>query len=322
MKYIFLPFINGDKAKIWRSSLESGFIKNEGAALTGEINKIRNDSQLKKNNKSEYKKQLHAKKSVRQFMWLKKLAAETADIFKAEFEKLKGDELDREKTTVIAALPEFFWCDINDNDKHKDTDKILNYHKPIYSANLINYLLDPENPLMQLTATIPNLIFFAGTAMWKYLDPDNAEKIYNTLMIFGGGKLLKLWTKVKVSTVDGFSGLGNKVVKDKIGHGTTNDIPSVSFNGKTFVFDICLDFSSKKDEPPLSSKLFSGHSDANLLIAAGMPVDNDKLRLISSPLLFRCDGNCSGGTYAEIRGKSAAVNVRAVSAEKIERLEV
>lgn len=320
MKYIFLPFINGNKAKAWRSSLENSFIVNEGAALTAKINNIRQDDQLKLNNKAEYLKKLHAEKSERQIMWLKKLAAETENIFRTECQKLTGDELDPQKTTVIAALPEFFWYDINDNNKHKSD--IRNYHKPIYAANLINYLLNTENPLIKLTKDYPNLIFFAGTAMWKYLDSENKENIYNTLMIFGSGKLLKLWTKVTISTIDGFHDWSrSKIMKNKIGHGTTNDIPSVSFNGKTFVFDICLDFSPKPGEPPLSSKLFSGNSDANVLISAGMSVDNS-LSLINSPLIFRCDGNGVGGTYAEIRDKLGAVNIHPMSDEKIARLEI
>lgn len=323
MKYIFLPFINGNKAKTWRSSLEQSFIADEGASLTAEINNIRQDDKLKLNNKEEYIEQLHAKKSARQIMWLKKLAAETESIFRAECTKLTGDELDSKNTTVIAALPEFFWYDINDNDKHKNTEKIVNYHKPIYAANLINYLLGHENPLVKLTTDYPNLIFFAGTAIWKYLDLENKENIYNTLMIFGGGKLLKVWTKVNISTIDGFYDWSkSKVMKDKIGHGTTNDIPAVSFNGKTFAFDICLDFSLKPGESPLSSKLFSGNSDANLLISAGMPVDSTKLSLMSSPLMFRCDGNGSGNAYAEIRDKSGTVNIRPTSDEKIERIEI
>lgn len=323
MKYIFLPFINGNKAKTWRSSLEQSFIANEGASLTAEINNIRQDDKLKLNNKEEYIEQLHAKKSARQIMWLKKLAAETESIFRAECTKLTGDELDSKNTTVIAALPEFFWYDINDNDKHKNTEKIVNYHKPIYAANLINYLLGHENPLVKLTTDYPNLIFFAGTAIWKYLDPENKENIYNTLMIFGGGKLLKVWTKVSVSTIDGFYDWSKSkvvVAKDKIGHGTTNDIPAVSFNGKTFVFDICLDFSLKPGEPPLSSKLFSGNSDVNLLISAGMPVDSTKLNLINSPLMFRCDGLRE--PYGEILIKNSGTVQTSSGTKKIDCLEI
>ncbi|WP_124100924.1 hypothetical protein [Ruminococcus sp. Marseille-P6503] len=312
MKYIFLPFLNNSEGKNWRSSLEESFKENEGKSLTDEINNIRQENGLKLNNKEEYIEKLHAKKSARQIIWLDKLAAETERVFRLECEKLTGDKLDSKKTTVIAALPEFFWYDINDNDKHK-TD-IINYHKPIYAANLINYLLGNKNPLVKLTADYPNLIFFAGTAMWKYLDPENKEDIYNTLMIFGGGKLLKVWTKVNISTIDGFCDLSqSKVMKDKIGYGTTNGIPAVSFNGKTFVFDICLDFSIEPGESPLSSKLFSGNSDVNLLISSGMPVDSAKLSLMSSPLLFRCDGNGSDNAYAEIRDKSGTVNIRPTS---------
>lgn len=297
MKCIFLPFINGAAGQTWREDLENDFISNEGKTLTDEINIIRNKKQDHKR-KDDYYRELHPKKSERQALWLKRLMGETAALFKNKLEALPADELTSSDTTIIAALPEFYWYDINDNQKHKDD--IINYHKPIYSSNLINYLLDIENPLMKLTNDYPNLIIFAGTAMWKYIDYKNKESIYNTLMIFGNGKLLKLWTKVNVSSIDGFSSF-NKLVKDKVGHGVITDEPMIVFNGKTFVYDICLDFIAGKNGIPLSSELCNSSADINVLISAGMPIFNKKLSVIKAPVILRCDGNNVSASYAEIR---------------------
>ncbi len=215
---------------------------------------------------------------------------QTATLFKNELEKLHADDLDSSKTTVIAALPEFYWYDINDNQKHKSD--IKNYHKPIYSTNLINYLLNNDNPLITLTKDYPNLIIFAGTAMWKYIDDKNKECIYNTLMIFGNGKLMKLWTKLNVSYIDGFYNKLNQLVKGKVGQGIVTGEPKVEFNGKTFVYDICLDFIAGTNNVPLSSDLCrSTAADINVLIAAGMPISQRNLSLIKAPVIFRCDGN-------------------------------
>lgn len=325
MKIKFLPFINDDTGKNWRTKREKAFLTNQGLLVTNEINEIRNNhgNTTLYPTDNDYYTALHEKKAERQKRWLEILLKETAHLFSEELNKLSAADKDKDKTTIVAALPEFFWYDINDNDKHKNTEKIVNYHKPIYAANLINYLLGHENPLVKLTTDYPNLIFFAGTAIWKYLDPENKENIYNTLMIFGGGKLLKVWTKVSVSTIDGFYDWSKSkvvVAKDKIGHGTTNDIPAVSFNGKTFVFDICLDFSLKPGEPPLSSKLFSGNSDVNLLISAGMPVDSTKLNLINSPLMFRCDGLWE--PYGEILIKNSGTVRTSSGTKKIDCLEI
>lgn len=322
MKYIFLPFINSKAGKAWRENLESGFIAGEGADLTAEINDIRN----KKSNYDDLNKyyhDLHEKKRLRQELWLKRLASQTAFLFDKILGGLSKDELDPEKTTIIAALPEFFWADINDNHKHER--EVANYHKPVYSANLINYLLDENEPLIELTNRYPNLILFAGTVMWKYIDGlDNKdEKIYNTLMIFGKGRIQALWSKVNISPIDGFCDWSkSKIMKDKIGHGIINTAPAVTFNQKTFVYDICLDFIMGKGNMPLSSELYTSKADANVLICAGMPVDPGKVRDMRSNILFRCDGNGSGKTFAEITDRSGAQLARQTNDVIIDRLEI
>lgn len=298
MKYIFLPFINGAVGQTWRADLEKDFISVDGKDLTAEINNLR--GQKAKYSTEDYYRELHPKKSERQVLWLKRLMEKTAELFKNKLEALPADELTSSDTMIIAALPEFYWYDINDNKKHEDD--ITNYHKPIYSSNLINYLLGSENPLMKLTNDYPNLIIFAGTAMWKYIDYKEREKIYNTLMIFGNGKLLKLWTKVNISSIDGFCNAMKVLVKDKVGHGVITDEPMVVFNGKTFVYDICLDFVAGENDIPLSSVLCKNTAaDINVLISAGMPISKKDLSVIKAPVIFRCDGNNVSASYAEIR---------------------
>ncbi|MBR1423896.1 MAG: hypothetical protein IJ571_10735 [Ruminococcus sp.] len=321
MKYIFLPFINSNAGNAWRQELEDSFISGEGSDLTAEINNIRRGKQ-DYINLSDYYHDLHEKKAQRQKLWLERLALQTAAVFDDMLRRLSEDERDPKKTTIIAALPEFFWVDINDNHKHEDD--IINYHKPVYSANLINCLLNKSNPLMSLTNRYHNLIFFAGTVMWKYIDGlDNKdEKIYNTLMIFGSGEIQELWSKANISTIDGFCDWSkSKVVKDKTGHGSTNTAPVVTFNEKTFVYDICLDFIQGKDKMPLSSELYESEADANVLICAGMSVDSNKVKDMRSNILFRCDGNGSDGTFAEITDRSGTQLAKQTNDVIIDRLE-
>lgn len=296
---IFMPFINDDDGKKWRTDLEKDFIENDGAELTEAINTIRGNKQSYKDSNllQTYYRDLHAQKSKRQEMWIRLLLKKTAELFRTELDKLRDENTDPEKTTVVCALPEFFWYDVNDNKKHPE---IINYHKPLYLETALGLLTEP-NELMQLTEDHPNMIFFAGTAMWKKINPDDHEdeEIFNSMIVYAGGEYKESITKHRVSGIDGFYGKNFLVVDKtgKIGESTLNIPPVTVFNGMSFTYDICLDFVCGHvggQKAPLSTELCSdagiGDIDVNVLIAAGMPVSPEKLDHIKSNVLLRCDG--------------------------------
>ena len=330
---IFLPFINGKESKDWRDDRQKDFFKLDGMErLTNDINEARSKKPVKKkygDSESEvqryetdirtYYNDLHALKAKRQAVWVKYLAEETAKLFENELKKMLKRP-DFKDSIIVAALPEFFWCDINDNQKHipssaeHNEEEIIGYHKPLYDTNMINILLHAENnPLARLTKTCENLIIFAGTVMWKIINEENHENemIDNTLIIYHSGDVADTWSKHFVSTIDGFykyvrseENPGKwvcKLVKNKKGeYGTKNErAPITEFKGVKFTYDICLDFVKGTNGRPLSTDLCNGQkTDMNVLISAGMPIYDIDLTKINSPVILRCDG--SYPPYAEI----------------------
>jgi len=299
----FIPFLNNAEGQNWRKSLESDFLSNEGKNLTDEINNIR-DQKASYGSTEDYYRDLHQKKSERQELWLKNLIENTVKLFDDVIGNLSTDELDSSKTTIVAALPEFFWYDINDNNKH--SKDIVFYHKPLY-LDVVRNVLAGYNELTELTNKYDNLIIFAGTIMWKEINLQNHtdEKIYNTLPIYFEGELKKEWSKHNVSAIDGFYYNGN-LAKAKIGKSTSAEAPVLNFNGISFTYDICLDFlCGLNGSAPLSTELCRQEkieTDVNVLIAAGMPVSYNYQSKINSPVLLRCDGLSL--PYAEILEKA------------------
>lgn len=301
---VFLPFINDDNGKNWRTTIENSFLSGEGASLTAEINEIRKNKKSYANDK-DYYQYLHEKKLLRQKLWIKNLLRETKVMFERKITILPKEYTYPENATIVCALPEFFWYDINDNNKHPE---IENYHKPLYLETARDILTE-NNELMQLTKDYSNLIFFAGTAMWKKIDPDNHEDedVFNSLIVYAGGEYKESITKHNVSLIDGFYTYNQNMDKfvlgkNKIGRSSFSAPPITEFNGLKFTYDICLDFmhrgnpGDKTEQPhPLSTKLCNNEGindvDVNVLIAAGMPVEQDYInKEIKSDILLRCDG--------------------------------
>lgn len=330
-KIIFLSFINGKQDRSedggkWKKDLENDFLKDPDIVNdTAKIEGIRGE----KNTKSEYVadiqvyyKELHAAKAIRQAKWLNKLSAETAAQFRNRLDALTEVEKDPKKCIVVAALPEFFWYDINDNNKHDADDKY--YHKSIYENTLYDTLWAQSNPLAKLTAEFPNLIIFAGTALWKKINQSKHEedRIYNSMFVYCGGKIGTAWTKYHVSNIDGLSlpQKFDKVEKDRI-----EIIPYIEFGGARFTYDVCLDFTMGYKAEPLSTTMCRKEkkiTDVNVLVAAGMSIDDKDLNNINSPIILRCDGLAS--PYAQIALKNASSTGtagRIVSGEIIGRLE-
>jgi hypothetical protein len=246
-----------------------------------------------------YYKELHIEKDKRQKLWLKFLIEQTASLFEVQLEKLTTNDKDPTNTTIVAALPEFFWCDINDNYKH--LFDIVGYHKPLYHDNLIKYFTK-SNELANLTAKYPNLIIFAGTVMSKQIEEDHTkEKIFNSLIIYHSGNFQMGWSKHHVSDIDGF-GPRYSLLKNKVGESTNNSAPIINFNEHTFAFDICLDFMcGNNGTTALSTELCNAAKltpDVNVLIAAGMPLNMRNINNFKSDILLRCDGLAS--PYGEI----------------------
>jgi hypothetical protein len=307
-KIVFLPFLNDDSGKKWRERLELAFLNNDGG-LTEIINDIRD---LKDElTVEDYYKVLHMVKSIRQRNWLDCLIKETAALFAYRLNNLSNAEKDSNQTTIVAALPEFFWYDINDNLKHQDFDApkyIRGYHKPLYDRNFNNYLIKTvNNELAKLTNAHKNLIIFAGTAMWKVINEENHkdEVIKNSLIIYHSGECMMVWGKHNISDIDGF-GDEDDGIKDKRGEAKETFAPVIDFNGHKFAFDICLDFTSGKvpdenKQTALSTELCNLHGEnpnVNVLIASGLRVDVNKIKNIKSNILLRCDGSYT--PYGEI----------------------
>lgn len=315
-KIIFMPFINDDNGTRWRAALENNFIKGEGSALTGEINDIRKNKDTYPSEQAYYNV-IHEKKLIRQKMWISRLLTETANVFREYIEQLSEDDLDGNKTTIVCALPEFYWCDINDNNKHPE---IINYHKPLYSDTVCDLLKGfASNALMELTGKYKNLIIFAGTMMWKEINQDNhnIESIFNSLIVYADGKYKESITKHNVSGIDGFytKGADGKyhLAKGKIGESTFNAVPITEFNGMKFTYDICLDFNCGNvddKDVPLSKELCGNETvDVNVLIAAGMPAEPYYVNEMKSDLLLRCDGLCPPFGEIVTRQDSLVINL-------------
>ena len=326
---IFLPFINGNshtsEGKKWRDELEKRFLGDpEIKDLTLRIDQIRQSKPADGAPADafvDYYKRLHQKKSKRQAKWLKRLIAETAVLLESKLDALPEDVKNSDDCIIVAAFPEFFWYDINDNNKHEigDTEKngkyIIGYHKPLYDTNMIDKLLRVKNNLLaQLTVKYRNLIIFAGTAMWKIINEENHEdeKVDNTLIIYHTGDVANTWSKNFFSPIDGFDSpekenkKGTYGVIDRNGRIILNydHVPFTAFNGVKFTYDICLDFVKGTGHQPLSTSLCNGRkTDVNVLIAAGMPINDKDLTNINSPVILRCDG--LRAPYAEIAPNSA-----------------
>lgn len=354
MKIKFLPFLNDNDGKLWREKLENEFMsQQEVKDITKEINELRNskpdilktyDEKYKNSAPAERKKVLREKESVstpevvdyykrlrslkeeRQQNWIKYLMNRVAEVFEQKLIKLKDDEKEKSKTTIVAALPEFFWCDINDNAKHSDRSDIINYQKPIYINNIAS-IFCAENEISKLTKDYPNLIFFAGTVKWKVpVNEDRSqEDTYNTLFIYNSGDLPVMWGKHHFSAIDGFSSVNfrytglnvkRQVFDIKSGGEIKGGHPKITFNGIDFVYDICLDFISNKDGfagGPLSKDICSNislNNPVNVLIAGGMWFYNNTAALnavanMPSEVVLRCDANADNrGCNSEIYCKS------------------
>lgn len=330
-KIIFLPFVNGSSdnadGRKWRKDLEYNFLNDSDIKSdTKDINDIRAQKGTNKEYKTDiqrYYADLHAAKAKRQTKWLEKLSAETAARFRSRLDDLTEDDKNPKKCIVVAALPEFFWYDINDNNKHAVDDK--HYHKPIYENTLYNTLWAQSNALAKLTDDFPNLIIFAGTALWKKINQSKHEEdnIYNSMFVYCGGKIDTAWTKYHVSNIDGLSlpEKFRKAYKDRI-----TLIPYIEFWGVRFTYDVCLDFIMGDNAEPLSTTLCKKENkitDVNVLVAAGMPIDNKNLDKINSPIILRCDGLTS--PYAQIALKNASSTsnpLRIESSDIIGRLEI
>ncbi|MDE6133165.1 MAG: hypothetical protein K2G04_07325 [Oscillospiraceae bacterium] len=312
---IFMPFINDvDHGQKWRNDLERDFLAADGSALTREIKTIREKKGDTKTyaDEKDYYADLHTKKSERQKMWINCLIEHTAELFRGYLDRQKREDADFTQKTVVCALPEFFWRDINDNDKH--TDDINFYHKPLYLETARDILTE-DNALMGLTEDYPNMIFFAGTVMWKIINPENHknEEILNSLIVYAEGKYKETLTKHNVSFIDGFYDANQRLVKNKVGKGGNDGNLVTKFNGLDFTYDICLDFMHRANQNdfnerprPLSAKFCSKKGissiDVNVLIAAGMPVNGKYIEENTfSSVFLRCDGLCKPYGQALIR---------------------
>lgn len=296
---IFMPFTNNKKAASWRNGLEAAFLSGEGKEVTEQINNVRSTKGTRPD--EEYYNELHDFKLCRQIKWLNYLLGKTAKIFDEQLKKPAIGSAD----VIVAALPEFFWIDINDNDKHNaqgtNGESIMNYHKPLYRPCL-EVFLKGDNPLAELTSKYPNLIFFAGTAVWKEInyDDNTDELMYNSMVLYKEGQYAPSVTKHNVSLIDGFYHENYTLSKDKIGEDDSTDAPVTEFKRLRFTYDICLDFISGTDAQgiprnvPLSTQLCNDNGindvDINVLIAAGMPVKIGYLPKLKSNCLLRCDG--------------------------------
>ncbi|MCH5199976.1 MAG: hypothetical protein J1F60_03365 [Oscillospiraceae bacterium] len=317
-KIIFLPFINGGEndrlGLTWRNDLEANFLNDPDIReLTDKINAERNKNpgdNASAQALADYYNALHKVKAERQIRWVNRLSAETAGLFGKVIGDLpenvvQTDEQKPNDYVIVAALPEFFWYDINDNRKHLNEDKY--YHKAIYGNVVMDHLGTSDNPIAVLTARYKNLIFFAGTTVWKQINASDHTKdsSFNTMHIYHSGKHIDTWTKYFPSNIDGVS-LAKKWEKAKR---DTKYVyaPITEFKGVKFTYDICLDFSVKIGgvaQPPLSTIFCNGEkTDVNILIAAGMPIYDKDLTNINSPVILRCDG--LSAPYGEIASNGA-----------------
>lgn len=359
---IFLAFENDGASQFWRLKKEDDFLeadKQKGDSSTNKINEIRSGKpdSLKKYDRiysraqndvararvllekqklsddevKEYYKKLHKEKEKRQKEWINELMESVAGSFRKAIDDTGAGNKDN--SIIVAALPEFFWTDINDDNKH--VQDIKNYHKPLYLSVIEDVFTGEQNPIAQLTKDYNNLIFFAGTAMYKEISKEDEntnkeikrekEKIMNTLFIYHTGALQVKWGKQHFSHIDGFNGSASGqyyVIKNKKGEATDkNAVPEIEFKGKKFAFDICLDFcvEDRSKNPtvyqPLSAERLNGSPvDVNVLIAGGMSIyDNNQLKdyamRASSNYILRCDASPdNAGCYCEIVDKKNQKN--------------
>lgn len=220
MELVYIPYINNpyppppSPAKTWQEQQSDAFMAQPNiAALTAEINAIRAAKKTYEC-RPKYITALHERKQERQTLWLahleqavcKQLDAAAEEIMQPYHDAVtaaKGKlstapedqravvqkEVDdaekkvKDDCLMVAALPEFFWRDINDNMKHADRSDasfIQGYGKPVYpqvlqrlTAGTLSIAAPPApaaaSPLTlcELTQKYPNLVVFAGTVWWK-----------------------------------------------------------------------------------------------------------------------------------------------------------
>lgn len=354
MKIKFIPFINDADGQTWMNNVKKEFI-DDNADITNEINQIRNqkpcilrfyDSKymnslpqdkpkiLREKEKVctdevvNYYKNLRKLKEKRQKLWIEFLLDKVVDIYDKKIKSLSAPDKNANETTIVAALPEFFWHDINDNYKHTNPYDIFNYQKPLYENNILSTLCT-NNSISKLTDKYKNLIFFAGTAKWKNIvnDDRSQEITNNTLFIYCSGKLPVIWGKHNFSSIDGFNHyVYNPVtgsyddikIKNPNGGSKTLTPPVINFNGIDFIYDICLDFISNINGNyggPLSKQLCTGNlkNPVNVLIAGGMPIFKQipQINNMNSDVILRCDANLDQrGTYVEIYDRVNNLNPR------------
>ena len=279
----YLPFINNSEAIAWRQNLEQAFMRDHKNDYD-RLNAARADSTdiVMLNNT---KKELQCK-------WFVKLNEEIYKKLDAKLADIPDDE------TVIAAMPEFFWRNINDNQKHTDPHEIINYGKSFsYEVKEIWPDSKPEDEysFQKLTTRYPNLILFAGTVWWK-----KDDLIRNSIPIFATGQYIGQWSKANLSSIDGLGGpiidypYLNKIDKraihwqpQKVNDADKLPSPEMTFNGLRIGLDICLDFIV---DGSCSRDLLPTKPDIQLLIAGGMPITNENEAYINAEKLFlRCD---------------------------------
>lgn len=250
MNVVYIAYINGPKStpppnffapSQWRESLEQQFLLlPEIADLNAHIGTLRSAQKTAATPRCKplYASELHEFKLARQCKWM--IYLESA-VCKALDEVMRRPAYPPD-TLVVAALPEFFWRDINDNLKHTGLtkgDEIPGYGKPFYapvfdalSSNAQTLSAAPgaagvPKTLCELTRKYQNLIVFAGTVWWKKIvnvacggcgginEPvckqyfRQSETMFNTLPAFYQGKRILLWNKQYVSNIDGLGTLSD-----------------------------------------------------------------------------------------------------------------
>lgn len=250
MNVAYIAYINGPKStpppnyfapSQWRESLEQQFLLlPEIADLNAHIQTLRSAQKTAATPRCKplHASELHEFKLARQCKWM--IYLESA-VCKALDEAMRMAAYPPD-TLVVAALPEFFWRDINDNLKHTGLTKkdgIPGYGKPFYapvfdalSSNAQTLsAADVPKTLCELTWKYPNLIVFAGTVWWKKIvnvacngcggisEPvckqcfKQSETMFNTLPVFYQGKRILLWNKQYVSDIDGLGTLSDQFQK-------------------------------------------------------------------------------------------------------------
>lgn len=279
----YLPFINNSEAIAWRQNLEQAFMQEHQEGYD-RLNAARADGTAD-DDLNDIKRELQCK-------WFVRLNEEIYKKLDAKLAGIPNDE------TVIAAMPEFFWRNINDNRKHTDPHEIINYGKSFsYEVKEIwaNSKQEDEYSFQKLTTKYTNLILFAGTVWWK-----KDDLIRNSIPIFANGQYEGQWSKANLSSIDGLGGPIancpdlNKIDKraihwqpQKVNDADKLPLPEVTFNGLRIGLDICLDFIV---DGLCSRDLLPTKPDIHLLIAGGMPITNENKAYINAEKLFlRCD---------------------------------